>query len=289
MSVFLMKLLAVISMLIDHAGYFLRFKFHIGDKLYILMRSLGRFAFPVFCFLIVNGFEKSSDRPRYIARLTAFAAISQIPFSLAVSSANYSYIAMDGFMLKYPPILVIVLLIAVSLCWYMSVRADATALLPAAALLLGVSRFGNSGIYVLYPSMNVFYTLALGLACICFLDNISDGGKIPRRKALLQLMCLLSALLLIRGNADYGYLGLALIILLWLTRSDRKLQILVILLWSAYEYIATLSRPEYFIVAAASVLPVLFYNGKLGHPFKTGFYIFYPAHLLVLGLLAILL
>ena len=83
MTVFVMKLLAVCSMLIDHTAVFL-YPHFIGKPVYEWMRAFGRLGFPIFAFLIVNGYQKTHDVKRYLTRLIAFAAISQIPFTLAL-------------------------------------------------------------------------------------------------------------------------------------------------------------------------------------------------------------
>lgn len=96
-----LKIIAVISMLIDHTAavlldpVFLKFGYtqelHI---VYIIMRYfIGRMAFPIYCFLLVEGFEKTRSRLRYAGRLFAFALISEIPFNLAFkgSISDFSY------------------------------------------------------------------------------------------------------------------------------------------------------------------------------------------------------
>ena len=82
MSVFTLKILALTAMIIDHMGFFLRANSLVSFDLYNLMRSIGRIAFPIYCFLLVNGFDKSSNRRRYLSRLLLFAALSQIPYTL---------------------------------------------------------------------------------------------------------------------------------------------------------------------------------------------------------------
>ena len=288
MSVFLIKLIAVLSMLTDHTGFFLRQQFHISDGLYTFMRSLGRFAFPVFCFLIVNGFEKSSDRKKYLTRLCAFAAISQLPFSLVFSSANYTGMASAGLLLARPTALIVPALLCVFVGWYGAVRPDLSALLPAAALLLGIARLSVNGIYLLYPKMNVFYTLAVSLALLCLLDRLSEHGSLRSPDILLGILGVCAALAMIQGRADYGYPGILLVLMLWTARGSRPAQAAALLLWCAYEYLLTRPRPEYFFAASLAVIPILLYNGRLGKPFKAGFYILYPAHLLLLGALIIL-
>lgn len=72
-----LKVLAVLSMLVDHCAYF--FVDH-GTTLYEAMRCFGRIAFPVFAFLVAEGFTHSQNRMRYFLTLLGFAFISEIPW-----------------------------------------------------------------------------------------------------------------------------------------------------------------------------------------------------------------
>ncbi|MBQ3556810.1 MAG: TraX protein [Oscillospiraceae bacterium] len=89
----MLKLIAVVSMLIDHSALLLGAEIPLltfpllGDKItvYYIMRKIGRLAFPIFCFLISEGLVHTRDRSRYILRLFCFAVISELPFNILVS------------------------------------------------------------------------------------------------------------------------------------------------------------------------------------------------------------
>lgn len=72
-----LKVIAMISMVIDHVALYLM---EHGTVLYGTMRCIGRIAFPVFAFLIAEGFIHT--RSRYFFTLLDFAVISEIPWYL---------------------------------------------------------------------------------------------------------------------------------------------------------------------------------------------------------------
>lgn len=74
-----LKVIAVLSMVADHCAYYLM---EHGMFLYEVMRCFGRIAFPVFAFLIAEGFQHTRNRMKYFLQLLGFAVISELPWYL---------------------------------------------------------------------------------------------------------------------------------------------------------------------------------------------------------------
>ncbi|MCC8028063.1 MAG: conjugal transfer protein TraX [Clostridium sp.] len=100
-----LKLIALVSMLTDHFGAVILFYMidYTGELafasplmsrqwgtgiyyVYLGCRIVGRLAFPIYCFLLTEGFIHTHNRPKYCLRMAAFAVIAEIPFDLAVKN-----------------------------------------------------------------------------------------------------------------------------------------------------------------------------------------------------------
>lgn len=82
LSTFDLKFIASVLMLVDHIGAYL-----FPTELWI--RYIGRLSFPLFCFLIVEGYLRSKNVYKYMLRLGIFAIISEIPYDLACSDTLF--------------------------------------------------------------------------------------------------------------------------------------------------------------------------------------------------------
>ena len=75
MTSFTLKIIALITMFIDHSGYVFMGSFSFCN-------FIGRIAFPIFAFQITEGYLHTKNLRKYFLRLFLFALISQIPFAL---------------------------------------------------------------------------------------------------------------------------------------------------------------------------------------------------------------
>lgn len=97
-----LKVIAIVSMTIDHLGLYMLG----GDDpasasvTYHLMRMVGRLAFPIFAFLLVEGYVHTRDIRRYMMNLLVAAIISDIPWMLlgGYDSHNVMFTLLLGLM-----------------------------------------------------------------------------------------------------------------------------------------------------------------------------------------------
>lgn len=100
-----LKIIAMITMLMDHVCYaILRYyaPFQQGGEyrsIYVILRYIARISFPLFAFLLAEGFYHTSDRRKYFIRLVIFSIVSEIPFNLAFYHTlwhlNYQNVFLD--------------------------------------------------------------------------------------------------------------------------------------------------------------------------------------------------
>ena len=122
---------------------------------------------------------------------------------------------------------------------------------------------------------NVYWTLALGVIAMAAMQHFQDAaGRLTWRGGAAAVVCALAAEL---AATDYGAIGVALIAALYLTRNSRTQQSIL----GAGMMLFELTAPLAFVLT-------WFYNGQRGRCpqwAKWAFYLFYPVHLTVLGVL----
>lgn len=260
MSTFTLKLLAIIFMLIDHIGAVFA-SYYKYPELYFALRAVGRLAFPIFVFLIVEGYFHTHDVKKYMKRLGIFALISEIPFDLAFYHENFNTDIITD------------------------IKSIFGKQIDMHQLGIVISR--------LFSNQNVFFTLFLGLLLIYSLGLVEKRYEknlvvSNALDALITLGIIVAAFLL---RVDYGYIGILMIAAFYLFRGNKLLLTIVLFLLNGFscrfDYYSQTHDPIYIIqlLATFAMIPIAFYNGKKGKNIKYFFYIFYPAHLLLLFLI----
>lgn len=214
-----LQIIAITSMLLDHIGLYL-----MPDC--FLLRAIGRVAFPLFAFMLAEGFKHTHSRPRYFARMLATALITQVIMYLLDKSAGVEY------------------------------------------------------------SHNVLYTFCFALISLLCAER---GGFYLVAVPLLALAA--GAL-----ECDYGTFGVLLIIgFYYADRFFRRNYAVRILAYTVvlYAMMASLTYYNGWMVQLFSlfaIVPIAFYSGEKGRRLPRLFgYVFYPAHLLVIYILRLML
>ena len=218
-----LKYIAFLSMLIDHVNKALMYPLltENGFLRYVsdVFDILGRVAFPIFMFFLVEGFFKTGNRFKYLLNLIVFGIISEIPFDLFQSAVLFQ---------------------------------------------------PNSN--------NVMFTLALALVMIWVIDEL----KVPKSYIIPPVLwfpvsiiivittCLLSMI----WGLDYEYHGILIAYFFYIFHNNPILSIIG-------GYLSIFKTPWALLGFGLT----LTYNGKRGKQNKILNYLFYPVHLLILGLL----
>lgn len=124
-----LKWIAILTMFCDHFA-FIFYPTLLNRNLFvhdILRQWIGRLSFPIFAFLIAEGFYKTRNVHKYAFRLFLFAIISELPFDLAFfGGVNWQYqnifftlftglLALWG-MREFKPVLLKLLFIFLGMC-----------------------------------------------------------------------------------------------------------------------------------------------------------------------------
>ncbi len=225
---------------------------------YRVMRSIGRIAFPIYAFLLVEGFFHTRNWRRYTVRLAVFALLSEIPFNLMTASHMVSPVAQNVFF----------------------------------TLLLGLLMMKAMDTAGQWPGLHRSGWPAFRIGGIKSKEGRQPNQPAPHPSGqpefpaatgsghFLQLIIILAAAFLAWClHTDYDYDGILLIAFFYCLRNERWRGCLMGFAWMLCTQGQWHHIPGYVI----SFGLIWLYNGKRGRqPWKYAFYLFYPAHMLVL-------
>lgn len=140
-----------------------------------------------------------------------------------------------------------------------------------------------AGRIVEFTYQNVFFTLAIGLAALIGIKAVQKAKWKALPKIFVTFLLAATGMWLASFlRTDYGAVGVLAIIVMYLLRERRMFSVAatcVILMFSSIVEVSA------FLI----LLPIRAYNGTRGWNLKWIFYVFYPAHLLVLWLICLCL
>ncbi len=252
------------TMFLDHAavalivGSGLRDASPFFEAIGLAMRLIGRMAFPLFAFLLVQGILYTKCWRKYALRLAVFAVVSEVPFDLVASGRVWDPAAQNT--------LVTLLIGVVCLRGIMALEtwtSGAECRSEGSPGSLG----GTSG-----------GRMPIG-------GSVEADGSLVRRRmfgafgqCLIALLAMMVAELL---RADYGAMGILLILELYFSRFQPQVRVVVggmVLLAMYAPYF------EYTLAASVAFCFINRYNGEKGKPLGYAAYAFYPVHLIGLYL-----
>lgn len=244
-----LKLIALLSMLLDHSAKVLPLMdllspwvgMEAAMQIRDAMLILGRIAFPVFAWFAAEGCRKTSSMGKYVLRLAVFAVLSEVPFQLCFYGHSLTALVLGCHNVIFTMLLAALAVWAGKGLKAYGVPELAAGLLPAVvAITLG---------WVLHTDYN-----AWGVALILGLYYMRD-----QKGQVIWLAAWVTVFQLIW----HGWNGSTLV---WLSGSG-SIQIL------------------YWLGALVGAALLMTYNGQRGPKIRWLFYVFYPVHLLVLFLI----
>ena len=261
----------------------------IWEFIMLAMRAIGRFGFPIFAFLLVEGFTHTRSVKKYALNLGIFALISELPFNLGFAKS-----------LIYPGYqnVFFTLLLGLLCLWSISELAEkrqwSEKLAPlyyvAGAIVGAIAGFelANAGVLALFTTLfygNQLITVGAG-AGVGLIVAAAIGGKFDaaakNRVTFTVLPITVFMTIAYFLKTDYADFGVLTIVIMYLLRKSKNKAFA----WGCA--LLTLMSPlEVF--AFFMLIPVSRYNGERGKKMnKYFFYAFYPVHIGLIYLLTLL-
>lgn len=274
-----LKMIAVITMLVDHTAATIVERLIVQmpswgpvtmqnqeawTQFYMLLRGIGRMAFPIYCFLLAEGFYHTKNKAKYALRLFVFALISEVPFDMAFQ--------MNFFDISYNNVFFTLLMGLLTIWAYDELRKRAE--LRRASAMPMVGEASGKASTVSMPGD------AAGKKGFSYGSWVFSGVLWSLVLAAVPLLgCGLAYLL----RTDYDAAGVLAIFIMYLFYERRQLGFGLMVLSLG------ILAGELEFLAFFMLIPMKFYNGTRGRQMKYFFYWFYPVHLLILSLICMAL
>lgn len=302
-----LKMIATISMLLDHIGAVIleaivlqtypsvRTTENINAWLSIssnqllfssleILRLLGRFAFPLYAFLLVEGFLHTKNVTKYAINLGVFAAISEIPFNLA---SRHKIFAFDYQNVFWTLFLALLCLIAINELGEKKNWSPRISFLsyPVGGVSLGFALFFfYDKLLYQYIGLTTLDIVLVGIlgSILMFIFTRKKDAAWKNRLIFTVLPIIACAYISYLLKSDYCVWGIFMIATMYLLRFNKTFAFGV-----GCIILGMISQNE---LVALLMLPIIsLYNGERGKAInKYLFYGFYPLHLALLSLIAYL-
>lgn len=248
------KFLAAALMFIDHIHQMF---YSMGVPSWVDL--FGRPVFPLFLFLAADSFHYTHSKKGYIKRLLlASWAMTLLTFVTQRLFPNDTVALMNN---------------AFSTFFAASLYMLGWDFLQEGLHRKDKKKIRNAVLVMLIP---VVFILPTALMLFLAMTGMASAG-------MIQVLSLVSLLLPNLITAEGGPLYVLLGFLFYIFRENRRIQILAVLAFGVIAYLLS-GGVQWAILLAA--VPMLLYNGQKGKGAKNFFYIFYPAHIIALYLLA---
>ncbi|OEG12528.1 hypothetical protein BCR25_07855 [Enterococcus termitis] len=199
------------------------------ENLFPFFIMIGRLAFPIFCFLLVEGFVHTSNIKRYSIRLFLFALLSEIPYDLAFSKRFVDIHSQNVFFTLWIGLLVIA---GLKKYWHSSLRS-----LPLSLMIIG------SGVFVA-EWLQTDYGGWIGVLLIV-------NFYLFRNRKLLK--CLFGGLILLQ-NSVFGLLAF---LFIYLYNGQRGRQLKYFFYWFYPVHLLVLVSIQQFLIVPYLLMFIL--------------------------------
>ena len=264
-----LKWIAIITMLIDHVGATLlkHYKFAYPELesisiLYRIFRNIGRISFPIFIFLLTEGFYYTKSKKKYLLRMLAFSLISEIPFDLAFYHQTFYFSKQNVFFTLTLGLLAIYLINFIDKKWTKNSYAEVMVKGYLKVLVVALSNLA-----AIFLKTDYNYS---GVSAIIIMFCVKKYLEAPLRFYFGN-----SGQTKTDKNRNVSVINKP--------RDSMNRMLNIIAFIPACLMLLTSSLTEAF--ALIDVPLIYAYNGKRGKQMKYFFYLFYPVHLLLLWLI----